>query len=68
MRRWVGVSVGGVRVTLPLVVGSGLGSMLWRGLKTLKSISVVNGEWAIGALSRCVPLHTTGLADSIDPD
>jgi len=69
LKRWVRVSAGEVRVTLPpLVVGNGLGSMLWWVLKTLKSISVLNSGWAVVALSRCVPLHTIGLADGVDPN
>jgi len=46
--------VRGVGVTLPtLVVSSGLGGMLWWRVETLKGIGVLNGGWAIVALSRC---------------
>ena len=57
---WVGVTFS------PLVVGSEVRRMLWWGLVTLKAINMLNGRWAIVALSRCVPLHTTGLADGIE--
>ena len=54
-------------MTLPtLIIGSAVRDILWWSVKTLKSIGMLNGGWAIVALDRCVPLHTTGLADSID--
>jgi len=56
----------GVGMTLsPLVVGSEVRTMLWWGLVTLEGINMLNGRWAIVALNRCVPLHTTGLTDGI---
>jgi len=62
----MGVVYRGVRVTLaPLAVGSEVGRMLWWRLVTLKSIDVLHGRRAIVTLNRCVPLHTTGLADGI---
>jgi len=69
LRRWVGVFIGGVRIALPpLVVGNGLGGMVWWGLETLKRVSILNGRWAIVTLIRCVPLHTIDLTDGVDPD
>ena len=66
---WDRGCVWGVGVTLsPLVVGSEVRRMLWWRLVTLIVIDMLNGRWAIVALSRRVPLHTTGLTDGIDLD
>jgi len=52
----VRVHVRGVGVALlPLIGDSGVEGMLWWEVKILKGIGVLNGEWAIIALSRCVP-------------
>ena len=40
--------------------------MLWWRLIALIGINVFNGRWVIVTLDRCMPLHTTGLADGVD--
>jgi len=67
LRTTIRVLVERIWVTLPsLITGSGVGNILWRGIKALKSIRMLNGVKGIVAFNRCMPLHTTGFTNCID--
>jgi len=67
LRIRVRVPIERVWVTLlTLTVSSGVGSIMWWRVTALKGVSMVNGERAIVALNRCIPLQTISLTSSVN--
>ena len=67
LRLRVGVPVRGVGVAVPpRTVSIGVWIAMRWGLEVVHDIGVLDGRRTIVALNKCVPLHVTGLADSID--
>jgi len=61
LRRWAGVLLGGLRVTLPTqIVSIRVG--------VAHGVGLLNGEGTIMALNGSMPLHITSLANGVDPN